>query len=108
MIGFRNDPYFETQTVIDERSAAFIALGMAQQLKTAVAICSTSGSATLNYAPAICEAYYQKIPLLILTADRPPEWIDQGEGQSINQHAIYHNYIEGSYNFPVDENPDTS
>ena len=108
VIGFRNDNYFETKTVIDERSAAFIALGMAQQLQEPVAICSTSGSATLNYAPAICEAYYQKIPLLILTADRPPEWIDQGEGQSINQHAIYHNYIEGSFNFPVDENPDTS
>ena len=108
VIGFRNDNYFETKTVLDERSAAFIALGMAQQLQEPVAICSTSGSATLNYAPAICEAYYQKIPLLILTADRPPEWIDQGEGQSINQHAIYHNYIEGSFNFPVDENPDTS
>ena len=108
VIGFRNDPYFQTRTIIDERSAAFIALGMAQQLEEPVVICSTSGSATLNYAPAICEAYYQKIPLLILTADRPPEWIDQGEGQSINQHGIYHNYIEGSYNFPVDENPDTS
>ncbi len=108
VIGFRNDLFFETRTVIDERSAAFIALGMAQQLKKPVAICSTSGSATLNYAPAICEAYYQNIPLLILTADRPPEWIDQGEGQSIKQNAIYHNYIEESFHFPVDENPDTS
>ena len=79
---------------------------MAQQLQEPVAICSTAGSATLNYAPTICEAYYQEIPLLILTADRPPEWIDQGEGQSINQRAIYQNYIEGSFNFP-DENPDT-
>jgi 2-succinyl-5-enolpyruvyl-6-hydroxy-3-cyclohexene-1-carboxylate synthase len=80
---------------------------MAQQLQEPVIICSTSGSATLNYAPAICEAYYQKIPLLVLTADRPPEWIDQGEGQSINQNAIYNNYIAGSFQFPVDENPDT-
>ncbi len=107
VIGFKNDSYFKTKTVIDERSAAFIAMGMAQQLREPVAICSTSGSATLNYAPAICEAYYQNIPLLILTADRPPEWIDQGEGQSIKQNAIYHNYIEESFQFPVDENPDT-
>ena len=67
---------------------------MAQQLNQPVALCSTSGSATLNYSPSICEAFYQRIPLIVLTADRPPEWIDQGEGQSINQNAIYKNYIE--------------
>ena len=107
VIGINSNPYFKTKVVVDERSAGFIALGMAQELNEPVVICSTSGSATLNYAPAICEAYYQKIPLLILTADRPPEWINQGEGQSINQTAIYNNYIEGSFQFPVDENPDT-
>ncbi len=107
VLAFRNDSFFNTKVVVDERSAAFVALGMSQQLKKPVIICCTSGSATLNYSPAICEAYYQKIPLLILTADRPPEWINQGEGQSINQNAIYNNYIGGSFQFPVDENPDT-
>ena len=107
VLAIRNNKFFNSKVIIDERSAGFIALGMAQQLQEPVIICSTSGSATLNYAPAICEAYYQKIPLLVLTADRPPEWIDQGEGQSINQNAIYDNYIAGSFQFPVDENPDT-
>ena len=91
VIGINSNPYFKTKVVVDERSAGFIALGMAQELNEPVVICSTSGSATLYYAPAICEAYYQKIPLLILTADRPPECINQGEGQSINQTAIYNN-----------------
>jgi len=61
----------------------------------------------LNYSPAIIEAYYQNIPLLILTADRPPEWIDQGDGQTIRQHTIYSNYIRSSYSL-IDkvESPD--
>lgn len=107
VIAIRNNKFFNTKVIVDERSAGFIAMGMAQQLQEPVIICSTSGSSTLNYAPAICEAYYQKIPLIVLTADRPPEWIDQGEGQSIKQNAIYNNYIAGSFQFPVDENPDT-
>ena len=107
VLAIRNNEFFNSKVIVDERSAGFIALGMAQQLQEPVIICSTSGSAALNYAPAICEAFYQKIPLIVLTADRPPEWIDQGEGQSINQNAIYNNYIAGSFQFPVDENPDT-
>ena len=107
VIAIRNNKFFNTKVIVDERSAGFIAMGMAQQLQEPVIICSTSGSSTLNYAPAICEAFYQKIPLIVLTADRPPEWIDQGEGQSIKQNAIYNNYIAGSFQFPVDENPDT-
>ena len=104
IIGFSSNSFFNTKTIIDERSAAFVALGMAQQSKKPVAICSTSGSATLNYAPAICEAYYQNIPLIILTADRPPEWINKGEGQSIVQTDIYKNYIQASFQFPVEDN----
>ena len=80
-------------TIVDERSAAFFALGMAQQLGRAVALICTSGTAVLNYAPAIAEAYYQRIPLAVITADRPPEWIDQGDGQTIRQPDIYANYI---------------
>ena len=84
----------ECISVIDERSAGFVALGIAQQSKQVVALICTSGSATLNYAPALAEAFYQKVPLLILSADRPNEWIDQGENQSINQFEIYKNYIK--------------
>ncbi len=88
-------------SIIDERSAAFFAMGMAQQLGKAVAIACTSGSAVLNYAPAIAEAFYQKIPLLVLTADRPPELIDQGDGQTIRQKDVFKNYIKKSFELPV-------
>jgi 2-succinyl-5-enolpyruvyl-6-hydroxy-3-cyclohexene-1-carboxylate synthase len=91
-----------TRTISDERSAAFIALGIAQQTKQTVGLVCTSGSAAYNYAPAVAEAFYQQIPLLILTADRPPEWIDQLDGQTIRQASIYGSHIKHSYNFPAD------
>lgn len=100
-ISFNRHPAFECHTVVDERCAAFYAMGIAQQTKKPVVICCTSGSAALNYAPAIVEAFYQKIPLLVLTADRPPEWIDQMDGQTIRQSNIYANYIKGSFDFPA-------
>ncbi len=90
----------QCHTIVDERSAAFFALGMAQQLSQTVALVCTSGSAVLNYAPAIVEAYYQRIPLLVLTADRPLEWIDQADGQTIRQHNIFENYIRKSVQLP--------
>jgi 2-succinyl-5-enolpyruvyl-6-hydroxy-3-cyclohexene-1-carboxylate synthase len=91
---------FRCLNIVDERCAAFFALGMALNLRRPVAIACTSGSAVLNYAPAIVEAYYQKAPLLILTADRPTEWIDQGDGQTIRQKNVYANYIKHSFNLP--------
>ena len=106
VIGFNSDDYFQTKVLVDERSAAFHALGMAQQLKEPVIICSTSGSAVLNYSPAIAEAFYQKIPLIVITADRPPEWIDHGEGQSMRQNEVYKNFIAGSFNLPMLDHPD--
>ena len=66
-----------------------------------VLIC-TSGSAGLNYAPAVAEAYFQQVPLLVLTADRPPEWIDQLDGQTIRQRNLYGAHAKGSFDFPVD------
>jgi 2-succinyl-5-enolpyruvyl-6-hydroxy-3-cyclohexene-1-carboxylate synthase len=90
----------ECLSIVDERSAAFFALGIAQQIRKPVAISCTSGTAALNYAPAIAEAYYQQIPLIVLTADRPPEWIDQGDGQTIRQHGLYENYIRKSVQLP--------
>jgi 2-succinyl-5-enolpyruvyl-6-hydroxy-3-cyclohexene-1-carboxylate synthase len=101
-IAFVRHPQITTRTISDERSAAFVALGMAQQLNAPVALLCTSGSAGLNYYPAIVEAYYQQIPLLVLTADRPPEWIDQADGQTIRQRNMYANHIKASYELPVD------
>ncbi len=71
--------------VIDERSAAFIALGMAIQSDAPTAIVCTSGTALLNYAPAVAEAFYRRIPLIVISADRPEEWIDQDDSQTIWQ-----------------------
>lgn len=88
-------------SIADERSAGFYALGIALTTGKPVALVCTSGSASLNYAPAIAEAYYQKVPLLVITADRPEEWIDQGDGQTIRQERVFANYIRKSYHLPV-------
>ncbi len=101
-LAFVRHPDISTRTISDERSAAFIALGMSQQTKRTVALVCTSGSAAYNYAPAVAEAYFQQIPLLILTADRPPEWIDQLDGQTIRQENIYGKHVKKSYSLPVD------
>ena len=106
VIGFNGDDYFKSKIIVDERSAAFFALGVAQQIRKPVVLCSTSGSAVLNYAPAIVEAYYQKVPLIVVTADRPPEWVNHGEGQSMKQYKVYENYIQESYNLPMEEHLD--
>ncbi len=97
VISFNRHPAFKCTSIRDERSAAFFALGKAIELKQPVAILCTSGSAALNFAPAIAEAYYQRIPLIVLTADRPKEWTGQGDGQTINQTDIYKNYIRKSF-----------
>ena len=100
ILAFANRIEINAISVVDERSAAFFALGMAQQQKRAVAIACTSGSAPLNYSPAISEAYYQKIPLLVLTADRPAELIDVGDGQTIQQKDVFSNFIKASFELP--------
>lgn len=106
-LSFYNHTEFTVLIIPDERSAAYFALGMAQQLQKPVAICCTSGTAALNYAPAIAEAYYQKIPLIVITADRPDAWIDQADGQTIRQENMYYNYIKASYRINGDaEQPD--
>ena len=92
-IGFTNHPKFKTFSIVDERSAAFFALGIAQQSLKPVAIVCTSGSALLNYYPAIAEAFYSKIPLIVITADRPKQLIDIGDGQTIRQENVFDNHI---------------
>lgn len=88
-----NHPDIQTYVIHDERSAAFFALGLSQQLNEPVAICCTSGSAPANYYPAVVEAFYQQIPLIVLTADRPDEWIDQGDGQTIRQKEMFGQHV---------------
>lgn len=100
-------PEIITKSVSDERSAAFMALGMAQNLKAPVAICCTSGSAAYNYAPAVAEAYFQQVPMIILTADRPKEWIDQHDGQTIYQTDIFGKHVKQSFELGADyQHPD--
>lgn len=97
-IGFSEHPDTKAYSIVDERCAAFLALGMAQQLKQPVALVCTSGSALLNYYPAIAEAFYSDIPLVVISADRPVERIDIGDGQTIRQKNVYGNHILYSAN----------
>jgi 2-succinyl-5-enolpyruvyl-6-hydroxy-3-cyclohexene-1-carboxylate synthase len=91
-IGFVNNPNFKCYSIADERCAAFFALGMAQQLKSPVALVCTSGSALLNYYPAFAEAFYSQIPLIVISADRPLDKIDIGDGQTIRQINVFQNH----------------
>lgn len=93
ILNFTEDVFFQCHSIADERSAAFYALGIAIQTNETVAICCTSGSAGLNFAPAIVEAFYQKVPLLVITADRPQILINQNDGQAMNQVNQYANFI---------------
>ncbi|KAA1245056.1 2-succinyl-5-enolpyruvyl-6-hydroxy-3-cyclohexene-1-carboxylic-acid synthase [Aquimarina sp. RZ0] len=98
IIGFTENPVMHCYSIVDERCAAFFALGIAQQIQKPVALVCTSGSALLNYYPAIAEAFYSDIPLVILSADRPIERIDIGDGQTIRQKNVFQNHILYSAN----------
>ena len=89
-------------SITDERSAAYFALGLSLQSQEPVGLICTSGTAALNFAPAIAEAFYENVPLIVMTADRPGEWIDQADGQTIRQREIYRNYIKQSYEMPTE------
>lgn len=91
-IGFAQNPNFACYSIADERCAAFFALGIAQQTKQPTAIVCTSGSALLNYYPAVAEAFYSQIPLIVISADRPQSKIDIGDGQTIRQQNVYENH----------------
>ena len=92
-LGFVNHTDINAYSIVDERCAAFFALGLAQQTGKSVALLCTSGSALLNYYPAIAEAYYSKIPLLVISADRPEHLIDIGDGQTIRQAGVFSSHI---------------
>jgi len=91
-IGFVNNPEFNCFSIADERCAAFFAMGIAQQIKKPVAVVCTSGSALLNFYPAVAEAFYSQIPLVVISADRPIEKIDIGDGQTIRQENVFENH----------------
>ena len=103
-LGFNLNPYFKTYSIVDERAAAFFALGIAQQIKFPVILVCTSGSALLNYYPAISEAYYSNIPLVILSADRPEKLLNIGDGQTINQKNVFNKNIGYSENLNQNDN----
>lgn len=86
---FVNDDRFNCYSIVDERCAGFVALGMAKKLKAPAVICCTSGSAGLNYYPAVAEAFYQNVPLIVLTADRPEDYVDLFDGQTIRQENVF-------------------
>lgn len=102
LVAFARECRIRHFVVLDERSAAFFALGIAQQTGEPVVLVCTSGTAPLNYAPAIAEAYYQRLPLIVITADRPEEWIDQNDSQTIRQYEVFRNFVKSSYQLPAE------
>jgi 2-succinyl-5-enolpyruvyl-6-hydroxy-3-cyclohexene-1-carboxylate synthase len=101
-IAFVRHPEIEVRTISDERSAGFIALGISQESKTPVAVVCTSGTAVYNLAPSVAEAFFSQTPLVILTADRPAEWIAQQDGQTIHQSEIFGKHVKKFYQLPQD------
>ena len=94
-------PNLVTHPCVDERSGAFEAIGLMQGLQRPVALCVTSGSALLDAAPAVAEAFYQELPLVVISADRPQAWIDQRDGQTIRQPGSLHNFVRREVSLPV-------
>lgn len=90
----------------DERTAGFVALGIAIATRKPVMLVCTSGTAMYNYAPAIAEAMYQKIPLIVVTADRPERWIDQDDSQTLRQFRALDNIVKRSFNISATEGAD--
>ena len=108
-LSFTRNKKIQCWTFSDERSAAFIAVGMAKQTGSPVALVCTSGSAAYNFSPAVAEAFFQQIPLIVLTADRPAEWIDQLDGQTIRQKELFGNHVKKYFELPQeDTHPDAS
>ena len=97
---FSQHPAFKCFTVVDERSAAFFALGLIQKINRPVAVCCTSGTALLNFGSAVAEAFYQQLPLLVISADRPAAWIGQMDGQTLPQPGIFNTLVKKSVQLP--------
>ncbi len=99
-LAFVRHPEIQCKTISDERSAAFIGLGISQASRQPAVIVCTSGSAAYNFAPAVAEAFFSNTPLIVITADRPTEWIGQFDGQTIYQSGIFGKHVKRSYQLP--------
>ncbi len=102
-----HDSFFECFYHADERTAAYFALGLATKSKETVVLSCTSGTALANYVPAIAEAFYQHVPLLVISADRRPLLLNQNEDQMINQVGIFSNFIKKTVDLPEVHGPHT-
>ncbi len=107
--GSRNIPLIQTLASVssfscypmtDERSAGYFALGLSLSTAQPVVVCCTSGTALLNLHPAIAEAYYQGVPLIVISADRPEAWIGQMDGQTVPQEAVFGSLVKKSVSLP--------
>lgn len=103
-----NDPYFRCISVTDERSAGYVAMGLALNGGKPAAVCCTSGTALLNLHPAVAEAYYQQIPLVVISGDRPASAVGQMMGQTIPQPNVFQSLVKMSVTLPEvkDDNDD--
>lgn len=109
ILAFSRHPEIIARSISDERSAAFMAVGISQQLGLPAVVVSTSGTAAYNFAPAVAEAYFAHTPLLVLTADRPTEWVGQQDGQTIFQQGIFGRHVKASFQLPQEyEHPDNA
>lgn len=102
-IHFSETAEFSCYSIVDERSAGFVALGMAQSSKKPVALTCTSGSAAANYYPAVTEAFYQNVPMILITADRPTDFVDLFDGQTIRQKNLYQQHSYGDFEMMEDD-----
>ena len=107
LVAFAREKSIAHHVVVDERVAAFVALGMATRSNEPVALVCTSGTSLLNYAPAVAEAYYRHIPLIVISADRPEEWIDQDDSQTMRQRGVLANFVKHSCHIPSREDNDS-
>ena len=101
VLAVEEDPYFTTYDVTDERSASYFAIGISQQLNVPVVITCTSSTATTNYYPGVTEAFYQNVPIVVLTGDRDPYMLGQQEDQMINQIGMYDRVVRKSVTLPI-------
>lgn len=101
VISMEADSFFKLYSVVDERSASFFALGLIQRFSEPVGLLCTSGTAAANYCSGISEAYYQELPLLVITADRAPALLDQHEDQMIHQSMMFEKVAKRVYNLPI-------
>jgi 2-succinyl-5-enolpyruvyl-6-hydroxy-3-cyclohexene-1-carboxylate synthase len=106
VFSMEKDPFFNCYSVVDERSAAYFAMGISQELNVPVGVICTSATATCNYLPAIAESFYQGSPLLVITGDGDPYTVGERQDQIINQHDMYHNFIKKSVTLPLIKDED--